>query len=290
MNSLCALLIVAALAPAFAVDEPPPLSFSWVKLSAEGELKTGKVLIEAGQPEVLKISHAGPDPLQTTLLTITQPYIKSNFYRIEGEVRYDDVAGDGFLEMWSHFPEQGAYFSRTLGEVGPMGKLRGSSDWRPFVLPFDGTGAKSAPYKLVFNLHLPGKGTVYLRNVKFIHHSSVVILRNAPGAWWSDRTAGWIGGLGGAAVGILGGALEWCASRRRARNFVLLTTKTLVALGIGAMLLGLVALASWQPYGVWYPLLLGGILCAGIFPFRLRRYQAQFRELELRRIAAFDAA
>jgi hypothetical protein len=37
-------------------------------------------------------------------------------------------------------------------------------------------------------------------------------------------------------------------------------------------------------------LLLAGILCALIFPFRLRRYEAQYRAVELRRMAALDAA
>ena len=39
----------------------------------------------------------------------------------------------------------------------------------------------------------------------------------------------------------------------------------------------------------WFSLLLLGVLCVMIFPFRLRRYQQRYRELELRRMASMDA-
>jgi hypothetical protein len=91
-------------------------------------------------------------------------------------------------------------------------------------------------------------------------------------------------------VGTLGGYLEWSASRGRARRFVLGSARALIFIGVSATVIGLVAVALRQPYGVWYILLLVGVLCALIFPFRLRRYEAQYRELELRRMTALDAA
>ena len=59
-----------------------------------------------------------------TVLTILQPKITTDFYAVTGEVRYDNVEGDGFLEMWNHFGETAAYFSRTLGITGPLGNSR----------------------------------------------------------------------------------------------------------------------------------------------------------------------
>jgi hypothetical protein len=56
------------------------------------------------------------------------------------------------------------------------------------------------------------------------------------------------------------------------------------------LLAGLVALMLGQPYGVYYPLLLGGIItaavCGGNYPVLRRRYD----QIELRKMSAMDAA
>jgi hypothetical protein len=209
---------------------------------------------------------------------------------VEGEIRYEGVEGEpSYLEMWNYYPGGGAYFSRTMGEMGPMAKLRGDSGWRGFLLPFNATGANGRPTKLEINLHLAGKGTVFLRKVKLVQMDTWFGAA-ASGAWWQDRTAGLVGGIGGALVGCLGSTLEYLAARGRARRFVMGAAKALTAVGVVTLVGGVVALSFRQPYGVWYVLLLGGALCAGIFPFRLRRYEARYREWELRRMTALDAA
>src|SRR5258706_160420 len=77
-------------------------------------------------------------------------------YAIIGKIKYESVEGDGFLEMWNYFPPakpgspEEKYFSRTLGESGPMGKITGSSDWRVFKVPFNRTGTSNAPARLQF--------------------------------------------------------------------------------------------------------------------------------------------
>ncbi len=279
------LSFLAAIATAGA-DDTVLATFSWPEFAAAGKLKTGTVVSQPGEPPSLKIENAIPEPLQATLLTIEQPKITTDFYRVEGEVRYEGVTGDGFLEMWNYFPEGGAYFSRTLGDTGPMGKLRGTSDWRPFVLPFNAQGAKSHPNKLVISLHLPGKGTVFLRGLKLVQMTAFGL--GQTGAWWSDRMAGWVGGIGGGLIGCVGSWMEWCARRGRSRGFVLWASKVFIIFGIASIAVGVAAVALHQPYGVWYGLLLVGLLCVGIFAVRLRGYQARYRELELRRMAALD--
>jgi hypothetical protein len=260
----------------------------WSQLAKDGKLPSGTVVSATGEPEALKIENREAKPLTAPVLAFDQPKITTDFYRVQGEVRYEGVEGNGFLEMWNHFPGGGAYFSRTMGQGGPMGMLQGTSGWRGFILPFNATGANGHPLKLEINLRLPGKGTVYLRNVKLLQMSSFGATQ--PGAWWSDRTAGWIGGVIGLFLGTLGSYMEWSASRGRSRRFVLAAARALIALGIVITIVGLIAISLRQPYGVWYVLLLAGILCALIFPFRLRRYEAQYRAVELRRMAALDAA
>ena len=62
-------------------------------------------------------------------------------------------------------------------------------------------------------------------------------------------------------------------------------------IGVGGVFVlgGLAAVALRQPYGVWYAVLLLGVLVVVIFPFRLRRYQDRYREFELRRMTSLDA-
>jgi hypothetical protein len=218
-----------------------------------------------------------------------QPKITTDFYAVTGEVRYENVEGDAFLEMWSHFGETASYFSRTLGAAGPMAKLTGTSNWRVFTLPFNAKGAGSRPSKLVVNVQLPGKGTVLLRNLKLVQSTSYEGAATRTGAPWSDRTVAIVGGIGGALIGCLGALIEWLAARGKARRFVVNAVRVLIGAGVASAVGGLAAVALRQPYGVWYALLLIGVLLVVIFPFRLRRYQHRYREFELRRMASMDA-
>jgi hypothetical protein len=280
-----ALLALLASAGAAVAGDKLVQEISFAQLAAAGQLKAGTVLAD---PETLRITNSG-GPLHAHLFDLAKPQIATPFYRIEGEVRYDTVQGTGYLEMWNHFAGGGSFFSRTLGDGGPLGSLRGTTTRRPFSLPFNATGAHGAPERLEVNLQLPGEGTVYLRGLKLIEMSSFAIGGAAPGAWWSDRAAGWVGGIGGAVLGCLGTFLEWSAARGRARRFVLAASRTLLVLGIASLTAGLIAIALRQPYGVWYVLLLCGLICTAVFAVRLRQYQARYRELELRRMSALDA-
>ncbi|MGY8643823.1 MAG: hypothetical protein ACKVJU_22350 [Verrucomicrobiales bacterium] len=98
------------------------------------------------------------------LLTIDSPKVTEQNHAVGGEIRYSDFAGTGFVEMWTHCENGAHYFSRTRGEAGPMAKLSGTSEWRPFLLPFFGE-ANTVLSKLQINLMLPGGGTVEFRNV-----------------------------------------------------------------------------------------------------------------------------
>ena len=93
-------------------------------------------------------------------------------YAVSGEIKYENVSSDGYLEMWSVFPPahsglpEERYFSRTLGESGPSGKISGTSSWREFSLPFNRTGASNPPTRLELNIYLPGRGVVFIAQPK----------------------------------------------------------------------------------------------------------------------------
>jgi hypothetical protein len=219
-------------------------------------------------------------------------------YAIAGEIKYEGVKGDGFLEMWNCYPPakpgmfEKKYFSRTLDASGELGKITGTSGWRQFTLPFDRTGGTAKPTRLEINLILPGQGTVYLGPIKLVEYEGNLGLqkpRGAAGAWWSDRAAGWIGGIGGSVLGCLGSILAVLAAKGRNRGFVVWTSVTLILMGVFSVIVGIAAVAVGQPYAVWFPLLLLGVLLLAILPLRLRQYQRGYEDLELRRMASMDA-
>jgi hypothetical protein len=271
--------------------------FDWQKLAASGELPGGLPVTIDGKSAV-KIVSTNDTGLRVQLLQITNPPISKMLYAIAGEIKYEGVKGDGFLEMWNCYPPakpgmfENKYFSRTLGESGDMGKITGTSSWRSFTLPFDRTGSKAKPTRLEINVVLPAQGTVYLGPIKLVEYEGDLGLqktRGAAGAWWSDRAAGWIGGIGGSVLGCLGSLLAVLATKGRCRTFVVVTSASLIAVGVIAAVIGLAAVVVGQPYGVWFPLVLIGVLLLAILPFRLRQYQRGYEDLELRRMVSMDA-
>ena len=112
--------------------------------------------------------------------------------------------------------------------------------------------------------------------------------KGVPGAWWDARTAGWIAGIGGTVIGLLGGLIGILASLGRARAFVLTLAAGLVVLGAGLVLSGLTALVLGQPYAVYYPLLLGGVILTLVMGLNLPGLRRRYEQIELRRMAAMD--
>jgi len=234
----------------------------------------------------LKIENTTSTPMSVTVLTIDQPQIAGPRYRLSGRLRYENVEGAGYLEMWNHFPGGGQYFSRTLGDQGPMMKLKGTSGWRSFVLPFDATGAPS-PTRLVVNVVLPGRGTVYLGPLELSDERGAASTQ--PGDVTTSRLAGMAGGVAGAVIGSLGALIGVLTSLGRARRFVIASTTSLIALGALAFTSGLIAFISTGLSSSVYPslLLLGFVATVvplGLLPVIRKRYL----EIELRTMRAHD--
>ena len=123
---------------------------------------------------------------------------------MKGRVRYENVSGDGYVEMWNVFAN-GRYFTRTIGDQGPMRTITGNSDWRSIVLPFDATRAEAPPERLIINVVLPGRGEVTL--------VAMTLVELEPGEWRSGVNDSaqfdlW-GGIAGATFGVFGGLLGW---------------------------------------------------------------------------------
>jgi hypothetical protein len=270
--------------------------YEWSKLAKAGQLLGGVPTTIDGRAALMLVN-TNDTPLQASLVKLQNPAITQKLYAIIGEIKYEGVRGTGYLEMWNYFPPakpgmmEAAYFSRTLGESGEMGKITGTSNWRRFMLPFNRTGTSERPTRLEFNLFLPAQGNVYVGPIKLVEYTGGFGFASASqaNAWWPDWAGGLIGGLGGAVIGCLGSLLAWLVSKGKAQGFVLASLKLLIALGVLSAIAGVVALGLRQPYGVWFVLLLLGVLLLAILPSRLKVYQRRYEDLEMRRMAAMDA-
>ncbi len=108
-------------------------------------------------------------------------------------------------------------------------------------------------------------------------------------AWLPDRQAGWLGGVGGSLIGVLGALVSWLGGRGKASRFVLPLTAALAVVGGLLSLVGVTALLLKQPYAVWYTLLLGGTISGVVMATAFVQFRARYRQIELRRIQALDA-
>ena len=225
-------------------------------------------------------------PATQQIAVVESPAIAGDHYAITGTVAYEGVEGEGYLEMWSQFPDGSRYFSRTLAPTGPLGRVSGSSAERSFALPFFLLPNSPRPVRLEVNVVLPAGGRVTVRGLRL---GSGAAATSAPGAWWSPETAGWIGGAAGGAVGTLGALIGTLCSLGRGRRLVLAGLLALGVSGLALLAVGGVALALGQPYEVWYPLVLMGVLdpvlAFSLLPTARRRFEA----LELRRMQSLDA-
>ncbi len=143
--------------------------YDWQRLHDDGQLLGGTPVKLDGRT-VLKIENTNDAPLLLSIFKIEKPAITSAAYAVLGEIKYENVQGSGYLELWNYFPPlspglpEGPYFSRTLEEAGsgPLGRISGTSSWRPFALPFDRSGMTNRPTRLEISIFLPGRGVVWL--------------------------------------------------------------------------------------------------------------------------------
>jgi hypothetical protein len=95
-----------------------------------------------------------------------------------------------------------------------------------------------------------------------------------------------IGGIGGSLAGIWGALAGYLAPRGKAKLLVLGMGMAIAIVGAILAGVGIYAWMDGQPYGVWYPLTLGGgvltIVCGALLPVIRKRYF----EADARRLAA----
>lgn len=281
----CVLCLVSAAAPA----EETVREITWGSLKQQSALRAGEVRPpgDGAAFEYVEVRNVEAEARTYTLFEIEAPPITRSRYGLAGQVRYQDVAGTGYLEMWSTFTGKGSFFTRALAPAGPMESLSGSSSWRPFLLPFDAQGA-GTPTRLTVNVVLPGRGVVQLGPLRLIQYGEAEDPLAASGAWWDPRTAGLVGGLIGSVMGCLGALIGILAQRGKARALALGLARLMIALGVASLVAAAFAVFRRQPYEVTYPLFLVGTLALAVPGFVMPLLRRRYEEMELRRMQAQD--
>lgn len=296
LGSLAVLILMSGTCTAEESAGPNELmTIDWQEMRDQGHLKGNEIAPDEGERThplkiVSPLKEAGNGlPAMVPILELPAPKISKQVFMLSGWVRYENVQGTGYLEMWSLFPDGSHYFTRTLAGTGPMGLIAGTSEWRPIQIPFQMSPGPNAPRpnKLILNAGFQGPGSIWLSGLKVIESDQLVVV-SQPGSWWDDRAAAWIGTIGGTLLGVLGGLIGFFSQRKSMPGLTRKLELAMASIGGVTLFAGLIALVLRQPYGVYYPLLMLGLIAAICGTMLLKRHQTEQAEIELRQMEAMD--
>lgn len=108
----------------------------------------GSIRIDAAGPHTYTIREVGEVDAEDATLVYTAMLKTENF------------EGKAYIEMLCSFPEKGTFFSRALDSA-----LTGTTDWTAVSAPFFLKKGEN-PDKVVLNLVVDGKGTVWIDDIK----------------------------------------------------------------------------------------------------------------------------
>jgi hypothetical protein len=280
----CFCLATAVATAACATSGEVVAEIEWNEIAPDGGCSAARVIAGEGEaPErILVVESEGPEGVECTLLEIGKPGVSKTAYALVGRVRSEEVEGEGYLEMLSHFSGRGPFFSRGVESGGPAGHLEGSQQWRTFVLPFRIVKRPETerPEKIELGVELPGRGRVLLGPLRLVEYppgTDPVVAEG--GAWFPGWLGGTLGGILGGLLGIVGAIAGLLAARGRGRRFVVGAFAAAIVFGLCLSAVGIAAWILDQPWGVYYPLMLtGGIIAvvsAGVLPGVKRRFEGK---------------
>jgi len=261
----------------------------WSALKEEGRLLSGDV-VPAGADvtfESLRVANPEGLPRVLPLFTVDRPEIEGFRWVLRGEVRGEGIDGRAYLEMWNFLPGGGRFFSRTLGDSGPMGSLSGTFGFRGFILPFTAEPGMK-PERLAVNVAFPGKGTVFLGPLRLVDLGPGDDFFLPAGSWLTSGQIGLVGGIGGGVLGLLGAAVGILASLGRARAAVLAILRVMLAIGVACLVALVVGWSKGQPFPVLFPFLLVGLIGTAVPAGLIGQIRRRYDDLEFRRMKALD--
>jgi len=129
-------------APALA--DQPGLRFD-PDVSSDG---AGSIRIDATGPQTYTIREVGEVDAENATISYS------------AMLKTENLEGKAYIEMLCYFPEKGTFFSRALDSA-----LTGTTDWTAVSAPFFLKKGEN-PDKVILNLVVDGKGTVWIDDIK----------------------------------------------------------------------------------------------------------------------------
>lgn len=96
------------------------------------------------------------------LVDVASPPVSGHQYVVRTTVRYEGVVGPAYFDMWNHFTDGGAYYTRNLAPTGPTGHFEEQSGEREVMLPFTAEPGMVLE-RLTIALVMPGKGKIWIK-------------------------------------------------------------------------------------------------------------------------------
>jgi hypothetical protein len=134
-----------------------------------------------------------------------------------------------------------------------------------------------------------------LKAVRLVQYQGGDLARQLQGqaggtkGWWNAKAASWVGAIAGSICGLLCGLIGLLTGLGKARRFVLVLTAAMTVFGAVCLIVGIVAVSLRQPYEVYYPLLLVGVILVAVCGSNIRSLRLRYEQIELRKMAAMDA-
>ncbi len=98
------------------------------------------------------------------VVNLTSPKLSERSFSIRGKMKCEGVTAQGYLEMWTFFPQPkpGQYFSRGFA-------FSGNSSWQDFDLPFTfDDPSVPMPERITMGIVMPGEGTVSMTELQLV--------------------------------------------------------------------------------------------------------------------------
>jgi len=284
-----ALLVTASGGLADRPDRQETRLFTWPRLREEGKLVSGELLPVATEGwQNLRIENVGLAGTRIPIVVLDHVSPTVSKFAVEGQIRYENVEGEAYLEACAVLPDGRRFITRTVADSGPLQRIAGASDWRPFSLPFDLMLELPDRVILEINVFMPGAGLIEISPLRMVNLSPDLFRANR--GWWSRREASWVPVVVAMPELIICGLVAFL-TWKGAPRFRLVTALFLLMLtyGVACTVVGIIAVIDDQPYHVYFSLLLIGVMwavAAPIVQFVSLRY---CRRVELRRMQALDA-
>jgi len=108
-------------------------------------------------------------------------------------------------------------------------------------------------------------------------------------SWFDPNAYAWIGGTFiGVAGGLIGSLVGVMAPKGKCKKLVLSLHFAVIAISLGFLVFGIVAIMQKQPYGVWYGLMLPGVIGTIVLGSLTPMIFSRYRQAEIRKSLAAD--